>query len=72
MPEDAEFPDLEIQEHASSEVAEPVVFQQAETELYQRLVEAARNRLADLEMEFGIAKSKVDAMRSRCVFGNYV
>jgi len=45
-----------------------VVFQQAEMELYQRLVEAARNRLADLELEFGIEKSKLDAIRSK-LFG---
>ena len=37
-------------------------------ELYQRLVEAARNRLADLELEFGIEKSKLDAIRSK-LFG---
>jgi len=32
------------------------------------LVEAARNRLADLELEFGFEKSKVDAIRSK-LFG---
>jgi hypothetical protein len=42
-----------------------VVFQQPEVELYQRLVEAARNRLAELELEFGIEKSKVDSVRSK-------
>ncbi len=36
--------------------------------LYQRLVEAARNRLAELELEYGIEKSKVDSIRSR-LFG---
>jgi hypothetical protein len=68
MPEDVAFLDLEIQEHAGSDAAEPVVFQQPELELYQRLVEAARNQLADLELEFGIAKSKVYAIRSK-LFG---
>jgi hypothetical protein len=68
MPEDVAFLDLEIQEHAGSAAAGLVVFQQPGMELYQRLVEAARNRLADLEMEFGIEKSKVDAIRSK-LFG---
>jgi DNA polymerase-3 subunit epsilon len=45
-----------------------VVFQQPEMELYQRLVEASRNRLAELELEYGIEKSKVDSVRSR-LFG---
>jgi hypothetical protein len=31
-----------------------VVFEQPEIALYQLLVEAARNRLAELELEFGI------------------
>jgi hypothetical protein len=42
-----------------------VVFQQPEMELYQRLVEASRNRLVELELEYGIEKSKVDSVRSR-------
>ena len=37
-------------------------------EHYQRLVESARARLADLELEYGIEKSKVDSVRSR-LFG---
>ena len=45
-----------------------VVFQQPEIGLYQRLVEAARNRLAELELEYGIENSKVDAIRSK-LFG---
>jgi len=45
-----------------------VVFQHAEVEQYRRLVESARNRLADLELEFGIEKSKVDSVRAR-LFG---
>jgi hypothetical protein len=68
MSEDVAFLDLEIREHAGSAAAGLVVFQQAEMELYQRLVEAARNRLADLELEFGIEKSKLDAIRSK-LFG---
>jgi len=47
--EDAAFLDLQIQEDAggTSVAAGLVVFQQPEMELYQRLVEASRNRLAD-------------------------
>jgi hypothetical protein len=65
--EDAAFLDLQFQEDAgvNSIVAGLVVFQQPELELYQRLVEAARNRLAELELEFGIEKSKVDSVRSK-------
>ena len=68
--EDAAFLDLQIQENAdgTSITAGLVVFQQPEMELYQRLVEAARARLADLELEYGIEKSKVDSIRSR-LFG---
>ncbi len=65
--EDAAFLDLQIQEDAggTSIDAGLVVFQQPEMELYQRLVEAARNRLAELELEYGIEKSKVDSIRSK-------
>jgi hypothetical protein len=42
-----------------------VVFQQPEIEVYQRLVESSRNRLAELELEYGSEKSKVDSVRSR-------
>ncbi len=37
-------------------------------EHYQRLIEAARSRLADLELDYGVEKSKVDSVRSR-LFG---
>jgi len=65
--EDAAFLDLQIQENVdgTSIAAGLVVFQQPEIELYLRLVEAARNRLAELELEFGIEKSKVDSVRSK-------
>jgi DNA polymerase-3 subunit epsilon len=65
--EDAAFLDLQIQENpgGTSIAAGLVVFQQPEIELYQRLVEASRNRLAELELEFGIEKSKVDTVRSK-------
>jgi len=53
VPEDVAFPALEIQEHAARTPAGLVVFQQPEMELYQGLVEAARNRLADLELDSG-------------------
>ena|GEM_PF-5228637 len=68
MLEDAAFLDLEIQEHAADAVPGLVVFQQPEIGLYQRLVESARNRLAELELEYGIEKSKVDSIRSK-LFG---
>ncbi len=66
--EDAALLDLQIQEQAEAStgsVGGLVVFQQPEIELYQRLVEAARARLAELELEYGIEKSKVDSIRSR-------
>ena len=57
--------DLEIQEPADGHAGGLVVFGQQEVELYQRLVDAARARLAELELEFGIEKAKVDAVRSK-------
>jgi DNA polymerase-3 subunit epsilon len=65
--EDAAFLDLQIQEDPSgtSIAAGLMVFQQPEMELYQRLVEASRNRLAELELQYGIEKSKVDSVRSK-------
>ena len=66
--EEAAFLDVEIQEHAGNAVPGLVVFQQPEIGLYQRLVESARNRLAKLELEYGIEKSKVDSIRSK-LFG---
>jgi hypothetical protein len=66
--EDTAFLDLEIQEPAGDAVPGLVVFQQPEIVLYQRLVESARNRLAELELEYGIEKSKVDSIRSK-LFG---
>jgi DNA polymerase III epsilon subunit-like protein len=66
--EDAAMLDLQIQARADGGVAGLVVFQQPEIGLYQRLVESARARLAELELEYGIEKSKVDSIRSR-LFG---
>ena len=69
--EDAAMLDLQIQEQLGETevpVAGMVVFQQPEIELYQRLVESSRERLAGLELEYGIEKSKVDSVRSR-LFG---
>ena len=66
---DAAMLDLQIQGLAAGEgcpvVGGLVVFQQPEIELYQRLVEAARTRLAELELAYGIEKAKVDSIRSR-------
>ena len=61
----AAFLDLGTKEEDGSESPGLVIFQQPEVELYQRLVEAARARLADLELEYGIEKSKADSVRSR-------
>ncbi|MCF7731838.1 MAG: hypothetical protein K9N23_09125 [Akkermansiaceae bacterium] len=66
--EDAAMLDLQIQDRADGAVCGMVVFQQPEIGLYQRLVESARARLAELELEYGIEKSKVDSIRSR-LFG---
>ena len=66
--EDAAMLDLQIQEQLGDtdvSVAGMVVFQQPEIELYQRLVESSRERLAGLELEYGIEKSKVNSVRSR-------
>lgn len=64
---DAAFLDLQIQDilGGTSIATGLAVFQQPELELYQRLVEASRNRLAELELEYGIEKSKVDSVRSK-------
>jgi len=65
---DAAMLDLQIQEQLAGPdvaVAGMVVFQQPEIELYQRLVESSRERLAGLELEYGIEKSKVDSVRSK-------
>ena len=45
-----------------------MVFRHPGLEHYQRLIEAARSRLADLELDYGVEKSKVDSVRSR-LFG---
>lgn len=65
--EDAAFLDLQFQQDSGGTFVASglVVFQQPEMELYQRLVDAARNRLAELQLEYGIEKSKVDSVRSK-------
>jgi hypothetical protein len=64
--------DLQIQERGTgdggTDMGGLVVFLQAEIELYQRLVESARARLAELELAYGVEKAKVDSIRSR-LFG---
>ena len=45
-----------------------MVFRHPGLEHYQRLIEAARSRLADLELDDGVEKSKVDSVPSR-LFG---
>jgi len=63
--EDAAFLDLQIQEHpgGTSVATGLVVFQQPEMELYQRLVEASRNRLAELELEYDSTASELEGKR---------
>ena len=45
-----------------------MLFRSPGLEHYQRRIEAARSRLADLELDYGVEKSKVDSVRSR-LFG---
>jgi DNA integrity scanning protein DisA with diadenylate cyclase activity len=45
-----------------------VVFWHSGLEHYPRLIEVARSRLAVLELDDGVEKSKVDSVRSR-LFG---
>ena len=45
-----------------------MIFRHPGLEHYQRLIEAARSRLADLELDDGAEKSKVDSVPSR-LFG---
>lgn len=61
---------LDSQSHACDgpESEALVLFQQPEIGLYQRLVESARTRLAELELEYGVERAKVDSVRSR-LFG---
>ena len=63
--EDAAMLDFGLLEDIVNAKGGLVIFQQAETSHYRRLVEAARNRLAELELEYGIEKAKVDTIRSR-------
>ena len=63
-PQDAVLVDLEIQEGEDGAGSGLVVFQAPEIGHYKRLVEAARSRLADLELEYGIDRSKVDSIQA--------
>lgn len=63
--EDAAMLDLELLDVSGEGRGGLVIFQRAESSHYRRLVEAARNRLAELELEYGIEKAKVDTIRSR-------
>jgi DNA polymerase III epsilon subunit-like protein len=51
----------------SAEAAECglVIYRDLGLEHYQRLIELARNRLADLELDYGVERAKVDSVRSR-------
>jgi DNA polymerase III epsilon subunit-like protein len=65
--DNAAFLDLAIQEQSEEPPVGSglVVYQHPELSFYERLVEMARSRLATLELEYGIEKSKVDSIRSR-------
>ena len=66
--EDATFLDVEMPGDADDSAGGLVVFRHPGLGHYQRLIEAARSRLADLELDYGVEKSKVDSVRSR-LFG---
>ncbi len=66
--EDATFLDVKMPSDAGGSGGGLVVFRHPGLEHYQRLIEAARSRLADLELDYGVEKSKVDSVRSR-LFG---
>ena len=57
----------DVSECRAEGVAGLVVFRHPGLE-HQRLIVAARSRLADLELDYGVEKSKVDSVRSR-LFG---
>ncbi len=63
--EDATFLDVDMPGDTGGSGGGLVVFRHPGLEHYQRLIEAARSRLADLELDYGVEKSKVDSVRSR-------
>lgn len=63
--EDAAMLNLDVLEGSVEGRGGLVIFQRAEASHYRRLVEAARNRLAELELEYGIEKAKINSIRSR-------
>jgi DNA polymerase III epsilon subunit-like protein len=60
---DAILLDFEMQ--AGSIQSGLVIYRDPGLEHYQRLIELARNRLADLELDYGVVRAKVDSVRSR-------
>jgi DNA polymerase-3 subunit epsilon len=60
---DAILLDFEMQ--AGAPQSGLVIYRDPGLEHYQRLIELARNRLADLEMDYGVVRAKVDSVRSR-------
>ena len=62
---DAAMLDFERQRQVGAISADLVVFQDPEMEVYRSLVESSRNRLADLESEYGVERAKVDTVRSK-------
>jgi DNA polymerase III epsilon subunit-like protein len=60
---DAILLDFEIQAGATQSGL--MIYRDPGLEHYQRLIELARNRLADLELDYGVVRAKVDSVRSR-------
>lgn len=62
---DETYVDVDLQSDIGESERGLVVYQHMEAEHYQRLIEMARNRLAELEAEFGVEKAKVDSINGK-------
>jgi len=56
---------LDLEMAAEGAASGLVIYQDPRLEHYLRLIELARNRLADLELDYGVERAKVDSVRSR-------
>jgi DNA polymerase-3 subunit epsilon len=56
---------LDLEMAAEGAASGLVIYQDPGLEYFQRLIELARNRLADLELDYGVERAKVDSVRSR-------
>jgi DNA polymerase III epsilon subunit-like protein len=57
--------DIDSSDFRTTKVVGMMVYLDPEAELYKRLIEAARHRLVELEIEYGILQSKVDSVRAK-------